>query len=146
VPAVVAQVNPIYAPAAESATVLIAASIVVTAILCPIVTVMWARLVLKQPAGGSREIEAAQADLHVHLDHIPADTGESALQAAHLRVIDDTAADLRSPGTEHTRNGDRSNGDSSTDRGSVSEPSGDLKSRRPDTNDRRDQGKGNADA
>jgi hypothetical protein len=107
---------------------------------------MWARLVLKQPAGGSREIEAAQADLHVHLDHIPADTGESALQAAHLRVIDDTAADLRSPGTEHTRNGDRSNGDSSTDRGSVSEPSGDLKSRRPDTNDRRDQGKGNADA
>jgi len=151
VPAVVAQVNPIYAPAAESATVLIAASIVVTAILCPIVTVMWARLVLKQPAGGSREIEAAQADLHVHLDHVPADTGESALQAAHLRVIDDTAPVDRSPDAGHGRNGDRGNGDSSRDGSSrdgssVSEPSGDLKSRRPDTNDRRDQGKGNADA
>ncbi len=45
-----------------------------------------------------------------------------------------------------TRNRDQGDGDSSTDRGSASEPSGDLKSRRPDTNDRRDQGKGNADA
>jgi hypothetical protein len=57
----------------------------------------------------------------------------------------------RSPDAGHGRNGDRGNGDSSRDGSSrdgssVSEPSGDLKSRRPDTNDRRDQGKGNADA
>src|SRR6185436_11631046 len=91
VPTIVAQANPVYAPAAQSATVLIAASVVVTAILCPIITVLWARLVLKQPAGGSREAEAAlAADLHVHLDHVPADTGETALEAAHVAVVDDT--------------------------------------------------------
>ena len=87
VPTIVAQANPVYAPAAESATVLVAASVVVTAILCPIITVLWARVVLKQPAGGSREVEAAlAADLHVHLDHVPADTGETALEAAHVKV------------------------------------------------------------
>ena len=85
VPTIVAQANPVYAPAAQSATVLIAASVVVTAILCPTITVLWARKVLKQPAGGSREAEAAlAADLHVHLDHVPADTGETALEAAHV--------------------------------------------------------------
>src|SRR6185312_15526790 len=74
VPTIVAQANPVYAPAAQSATVLIASSVVVTAILCPTITVLWARVVLKQPAGGSREAEAAFAgDLHVHLDHVPAD-------------------------------------------------------------------------
>jgi 2-keto-3-deoxygluconate permease len=62
VPTIVAQANPVYAPAAESATVLIASSVVVTAILCPLITVMWARLVLKQPAGGNRETEAALAE------------------------------------------------------------------------------------
>jgi 2-keto-3-deoxygluconate permease len=93
VPTIVAQVNPAYAPAAESATVLVAASVVVTAILCPIVTVLWARMVLKQPAGGTREAEAAfAADLHPHLDHVPADTGDTALEAAHIKVLDDTAA------------------------------------------------------
>jgi 2-keto-3-deoxygluconate permease len=92
VPTIVAQANPAYAPAAQSATVLVAASVVVTAILCPIVTVSWARLVLKQPAGGSREAEAAFApDLHAHLDHVPADTGETAVAAAHLTVLDDSA-------------------------------------------------------
>jgi 2-keto-3-deoxygluconate permease len=94
VPMIVAKANPAYAAAAPSATVLVAASVVVTAILCPIVTVAWARMVLKQPAGGSREAEAAfTADLHTHLDHVPADTGESALTAAHLTVRDDTGVD-----------------------------------------------------
>jgi 2-keto-3-deoxygluconate permease len=85
VPAIVAQANPVYAPAAQSATVLVAASVVVTAILCPIITVLWARLVLKQPAGGSREAEGAlAADLHPHLDHVPADTGETVLEAGRM--------------------------------------------------------------
>jgi 2-keto-3-deoxygluconate permease len=92
VPTIVALANPAYAAAAPSATVLVAASVVVTAILCPIVTVLWARMVLKQPAGGSREAQAAFApDLHPHLDHVPADTGEAAMEAAHLTVRDDSA-------------------------------------------------------
>ncbi|MET0454859.1 MAG: 2-keto-3-deoxygluconate permease, partial [Mycobacterium sp.] len=62
VPSIVAEANPVYAPAAESATVLVAASVVVSAILCPIITVLWARVVLKQPAGGSRESDAAFAE------------------------------------------------------------------------------------
>jgi 2-keto-3-deoxygluconate permease len=62
-PTIVAQVNPVYAPAAQSATVLVAASVVVTAILCPLITVAWARLVLKQPAGGNRETEAALTEV-----------------------------------------------------------------------------------
>jgi 2-keto-3-deoxygluconate permease len=96
VPTIVAQANPAYAPAAQSATVLVAASVVVTAILCPIVTVLWARMVLKQPAGGSREAEGAfAADLHPHLGHVPADTGDTALEAAHIKVLDDTAAARR---------------------------------------------------
>src|SRR3954452_634002 len=71
VPTIVAQANPVYAPAAQSATVLVASSVVVTAILCPIITVFWARVVLKQPAGGTREAEAVlAADLHPHLDHV----------------------------------------------------------------------------
>jgi 2-keto-3-deoxygluconate permease len=147
VPAIIAEVNPAYAPAAQSATVLVAASVVVTAIMCPIITVAWAKLVLKQPAGGNREIGAAQqADLHVHLDHLPADTGEAAMQAAHVSVIDDTARDVRSPEVQQTGNSERGSGDSRPDQRSASEPSGDLKSRRPDSNNRRDQWKGNADA
>ncbi|WP_051721271.1 MULTISPECIES: 2-keto-3-deoxygluconate permease [Actinomycetes] len=43
VPAIVAEANPIYEAAAEQATVLVAASVVVTAILCPILTATWAR-------------------------------------------------------------------------------------------------------
>ena len=129
VPAIVAQANPVYAPAAQSATVLVASSVVVTAILCPIITVLWARRVLKQPAGGSREADAALAtDLHVHLDHVPADTGESALEAAHVRVLDDTAAD-RSPDSD---------GAGTTDRGSGTKSTSDPTSRRPDRTVRRD--------
>lgn len=48
VPAVVAAANPAYAPAAQHATVLVAASVVVSAVLCPIVTVAWARRIQKR--------------------------------------------------------------------------------------------------
>ncbi|MFE3856149.1 2-keto-3-deoxygluconate permease [Streptomyces griseorubiginosus] len=50
VPSIVAAANPAYAPAAEYATVLVASSVVVTSILCPLITVFWSRRVLKQPA------------------------------------------------------------------------------------------------
>jgi 2-keto-3-deoxygluconate permease len=130
VPTIVAGANPVYAPAAQSATVLIASSVVVTAILCPIITVLWARLVLKQPAGGSREPDAALTpDLHPHLDHVPADTGESALQAAHITVLDDTAAADRSQDNDRI---------GTTDRGSGTEPTSVPRSRRPDRGVRRD--------
>ncbi|MEV7664086.1 2-keto-3-deoxygluconate permease [Paenarthrobacter sp. NPDC089316] len=50
VPAIIATANPVYAPAAEHATVLVAASVVVTAVLCPIVTSAWAKRVQKKAA------------------------------------------------------------------------------------------------
>ncbi|GGW35188.1 2-keto-3-deoxygluconate permease [Streptomyces griseoloalbus] len=50
VPSIVAAANPVYAPAAESATVLIASSVVVTSILCPLITALWARRILKEPS------------------------------------------------------------------------------------------------
>jgi len=137
VPTIVAQANPAYAPAAESATVLVASSLVVTAILCPIITVLWARLVLKQPVGGSREAEATFApDLHPHLDHVPADTGETALEAAHVRVVDDTAPD-RSQDDDRTRTPDRRSG---------TDPAGDPMDQRPGRIVGGDRSKGEADA
>jgi 2-keto-3-deoxygluconate permease len=143
VPAIIAEVNPAYAPAAQSATVLVAASVVVTAIMCPVVTVAWAKLVLKKPT--NREIEPAPADLHVHLDHLPADTGESALEAAHLKVIGDPAAGqataVRAPHTDPSRPGDRGSGSSG---GGAS--TGDPISRPADPTNRRDQSTGQADA
>jgi 2-keto-3-deoxygluconate permease len=42
VPALVASANPVYAPAASSATMLVAASVVVTALTVPILTAWWA--------------------------------------------------------------------------------------------------------
>jgi 2-keto-3-deoxygluconate permease len=139
VPAIVAQANPVYAPAAQTATVLIASSVVVTAILCPIITMLWARVVLKQPAGGSREAEATfAADLRPHLDHVPADTAETALEAAHIRVVDDTAPD-RSQGNDRTTTTDGGNGSGT---GSTSAPT----SRRPDRSLRRHRGKRETDA
>jgi 2-keto-3-deoxygluconate permease len=114
VPAIVAQANPVYAPAAQSATVLVASSVVVTAILCPIITVLWARLVLKQPAGGNREAEAAlTADLHPHLGHVPADTGETAPEAARITIIDATAPERRQD-DDRRRTTDRGSGTQST--------------------------------
>jgi len=43
VPAIVAAANPVYRPAAATATVLVATSVVVTAILVPVVTAWWHR-------------------------------------------------------------------------------------------------------
>jgi 2-keto-3-deoxygluconate permease len=52
VPAIVAAANPVYRPAAASATILVATSVVVTAILVPIVTAWWhRRMALRAPAG-----------------------------------------------------------------------------------------------
>jgi 2-keto-3-deoxygluconate permease len=136
VPTIVAQANPVYAPAAQSATVLVAASVVVTAILCPVITVLWARVVLKQPAGGTREAETAlAADLHPHLDHVPADTGESAPQAAHVKVVDDT------PDTTSDTTADRPQDERrrTTGRGDGTASTSDPTSRQPDLSVRRDR-------
>lgn len=58
VPAIVAAANPAYKPAADAATVLVATSVVVTAICVPIVTAWWNRRVTRRaaripPAGGT---------------------------------------------------------------------------------------------
>jgi 2-keto-3-deoxygluconate permease len=45
VPAAVAAANPAYAPVAPAATALVASSVIVTALLVPIVTAWWARRV-----------------------------------------------------------------------------------------------------
>jgi 2-keto-3-deoxygluconate permease len=51
VPAIVAAANPAYRPAAATATILVATSVVVTAILVPIVTAWWyRRMQARQPA------------------------------------------------------------------------------------------------
>jgi 2-keto-3-deoxygluconate permease len=50
VPAIVAAANPAYKPAADAATVLVATSVVVTAILVPIVTAWWNRRVSRRTA------------------------------------------------------------------------------------------------
>jgi 2-keto-3-deoxygluconate permease len=65
VPAIVAEANPIYEAAAEQATVLVAASVVVTAILCPILTASWARRIKRKNSNNALhrpddEIEANQ--------------------------------------------------------------------------------------
>jgi hypothetical protein len=103
--------------------------------------VLWARVVLKQPAGGSREAEAAfAADLHPHFDHLPADTGETALEAAHITVIDDTVADKSKDDRTSTTSSRGSSSGSS--RKSTSDPT----SRRPRRTLRRDRKKRDADA
>lgn len=48
VPAIVASVNPAYAPAAGKATILVAASVVVTSVLVPFVTAGWAARVRRR--------------------------------------------------------------------------------------------------
>jgi 2-keto-3-deoxygluconate permease len=54
VPAIVAAANPVYKPAADSGTILVATSVVVTAILVPIVTAWWHRRVQTQAGQGAR--------------------------------------------------------------------------------------------
>jgi 2-keto-3-deoxygluconate permease len=50
VPALVAAANPAYAEAAASATALVSASVVITALLTPLVTAAWARRDANTPA------------------------------------------------------------------------------------------------
>ncbi len=49
VPAIVAGPDPVYAPAAAHATVLVAASVIVTTVLAPLVTAWVARRVVPHP-------------------------------------------------------------------------------------------------
>ncbi len=60
VPAIVAAANPAYKPAAATATVLVATSVVVTAICVPIVTAWWNRRVSRraEPVQHERRVEA----------------------------------------------------------------------------------------
>jgi 2-keto-3-deoxygluconate permease len=63
VPAIVAAANPAYQPAAQSATVLVATSVVVTAICVPLLTAWWHRRVTRRagavaPAGAVRAASA----------------------------------------------------------------------------------------
>jgi 2-keto-3-deoxygluconate permease len=59
VPAIVAAANPVYKPAADAATVLVATSVVVTAICVPIVTAWWSRRVGRRAASPERTVPAA---------------------------------------------------------------------------------------
>ena len=61
VPAIVAAANPVYKPAAASATILVATSVVVTAILVPIVTAWWYRRV-GRPRAPEERIAPAPAE------------------------------------------------------------------------------------
>ncbi|AFR49196.1 2-keto-3-deoxygluconate permease [Gordonia sp. KTR9] len=62
VPAIIAEANPAYEAAAEQATVLVAASVVVTAIVCPIITSAWAKRVKKRRAGTDDETDVPDAE------------------------------------------------------------------------------------
>lgn len=67
VPAAVAAANPVYAPAAGQATIIVSASMVVTALLCPIATSLWARHVSRHDERGRVEDPAGpgtHADAH----------------------------------------------------------------------------------
>jgi 2-keto-3-deoxygluconate permease len=86
VPSIVAAANPVYAPAAQSATVLIASSVVVTSILCPLITAFWARRVLTQPAGADPVGD-------------PTADGEKPSPAAHR-----TPGGTRAPAAQHDGN------------------------------------------
>jgi 2-keto-3-deoxygluconate permease len=63
VPAIVAAANPAYKPAAATATVLVATSVVVTAICVPMLTAWWhRRVVLRTPASASARMAASSAE------------------------------------------------------------------------------------
>jgi 2-keto-3-deoxygluconate permease len=59
VPMLVAAANPAYLPAAGPATVLVAASVVVTAIGCPLVVAWYAKRLKNKEAATSPEVPAA---------------------------------------------------------------------------------------
>ena len=90
-PAIVASANPAYAPAAASATVLVAASVVVTAVLTPLVTAWWASR-LDSPNARAEHGRAGRLDAHRSVGIVAddltgaADTGVAFL-AAGLSVL-----------------------------------------------------------
>ena len=59
-PVIIAQINPAFEPVAASATALVAASVIVTAILVPIITALYAKRFNKNP--GVNETAATPAD------------------------------------------------------------------------------------
>ncbi len=61
VPAIVAAANPAYREAAKTATVLVAASVVVTSIVVPLVTAWWAARVGSPPVAGSLPVDRSAA-------------------------------------------------------------------------------------
>jgi len=63
VPAIVAAANPVYKPAAAQATVLVATSVVVTAILVPIVTAWWYRRVGRPLVPAAAPMTTAQVEV-----------------------------------------------------------------------------------
>lgn len=67
VPAIIALANPVYAPAAPAATVLVAACVVVTAILVPLVTA-WTARTFGVPPGSAEELAALEAEAEARLD------------------------------------------------------------------------------
>jgi hypothetical protein len=67
---------------------------------------------------------------------VPADTGETAMEAAHVTVLDSAAPD-RSQDDDRTRTPDRRSG---------TDPAGDPMNQRPGRSVRRDRSKGEADA
>jgi 2-keto-3-deoxygluconate permease len=64
VPAIVAAANPVYKPSADYATVLVATSVVVTAICVPLVTAWWARRMSRRPAPPPARTVPAASPLH----------------------------------------------------------------------------------
>lgn len=59
VPAIVAAANPVYKPAADAATVLVATSVVVTALCVPLVTAWWHRRLGRRTRPPARAVPAA---------------------------------------------------------------------------------------
>jgi 2-keto-3-deoxygluconate permease len=68
VPQAVALADKTYAPVAEAATVQVAASIIVTAILTPLLTSWWYKRVMREREARAAAAEAAAAVTPVHVE------------------------------------------------------------------------------
>ncbi|WP_044599681.1 2-keto-3-deoxygluconate permease, partial [Cronobacter sakazakii] len=63
-PVIIAQINPAFEPVAAQATALVAASVIVTAILVPIITALYARHVAKQAPAVAHAESVSTSTLH----------------------------------------------------------------------------------
>ena len=63
-PVIIAQINPAFEPVAASATALVAASVIVTAILVPIITALYAKRFGNVPAPGNAEANPTESLHH----------------------------------------------------------------------------------